>query len=176
MHPRPGMADSFLEYLQQRWDAGCRHGRTLFAEIRELGYVGGFTALAKFLSPWRQPTVVTATVAPEVTLMEEFMEPKETTWAASRQISPQVAAALSAKPRPDLTPKQAEIVDTLKAQCPGFAVMRKLVLSFSAILRVGKLDTLHQWMEQAQETGHSCAEAFCPDLETRLEGGGSSRY
>jgi transposase len=53
VNPRPGMAESFLEYLRQRWDAGFRHGRTVFAEIRELGYVGGFTALAKFLSPWR---------------------------------------------------------------------------------------------------------------------------
>jgi transposase len=92
MHPRPGMAESFLEYLRQRWEAGCRHGRTLFAEIRELGYVGGFTALAKFLSPWRQPPPVAATVSPEVTLLEETTELKETTWPASRQISPQVAA------------------------------------------------------------------------------------
>jgi hypothetical protein len=88
MQPRPGMAESFSEYLRQRWEAGCRHGRTLFAEIRELGYVGGFTALAKFLSPWRQPPVVAATVSPEVTLPEETMELKETIWPASRQISP----------------------------------------------------------------------------------------
>jgi transposase len=169
MHPRPGMAESFLEYLRQRWDAGYRHGRTLFAEIRELGYIGGFTALAKFLSPWRQPPLVTATVAPEVTPMEDFMELKETTWPASRQISPQVAAALSTKPRPDLTPLQAEIVDTLKTQCPGFAVMRKLVLSFSAILQVGKLDTLHQWMEQAQETGIHALKRFVQTLKQDLK-------
>jgi hypothetical protein len=28
MHPRPGMAESFLEYLRQRWDAGA-HGGSL---------------------------------------------------------------------------------------------------------------------------------------------------
>ncbi len=37
MEPRPGMVESFRDYLQQRWQAGCRHGRTLLAEIRELG-------------------------------------------------------------------------------------------------------------------------------------------
>jgi hypothetical protein len=39
--------------------AGCRHGRTLFAEIRKLGYGGCYSGLAKFLSPWRQPKAET---------------------------------------------------------------------------------------------------------------------
>ena len=39
MQPRAGMVASFHDYLWQRWEAGCRHGRTLFAEIRELGYL-----------------------------------------------------------------------------------------------------------------------------------------
>jgi transposase len=37
MQPRPGMPESFRDYLHQRWEAGCRHGRTLLAEIRKLG-------------------------------------------------------------------------------------------------------------------------------------------
>jgi transposase len=59
MQPRPGMPESFLDYLRQRWEAGCRHGRTLFAEIRKLGYMGCYSGLAKFLSPWRQPKAET---------------------------------------------------------------------------------------------------------------------
>ena len=55
MQPRLGMAESFRDYLRQRWEAGCRHGRTLFTEIRKLGYVGCYSGLAKLLSPWRQP-------------------------------------------------------------------------------------------------------------------------
>jgi transposase len=35
MQPRLGMAESFRDYLRQRWEAGCRHGRTLFTEISE---------------------------------------------------------------------------------------------------------------------------------------------
>jgi transposase len=34
MQPRSGMPESIRDYLRQRWEAGCRHGRTLFAEIR----------------------------------------------------------------------------------------------------------------------------------------------
>jgi hypothetical protein len=47
-----------------------------------------------------------------------------------------------------LTSRQAQIVDLLKRQCPGFAEMRKLVLGFRTILRAGKPATLHRWMEQ----------------------------
>jgi hypothetical protein len=54
MQPRPGMPESFRDYLHQRWEVGRRHERTLFAEIRKLGYVGCSSGLAKFIAPWRQ--------------------------------------------------------------------------------------------------------------------------
>ena len=76
--------------------------------------------------------------------------------------------ALLTKLRADLTPRQAEIVDTLKEQCPGFAVMRELVLSFGAILRVGKLDTLQRWMERAQKTGIHALQRFVRTLKQDL--------
>jgi transposase len=172
MQPRPGMAESFRDYLRQRWDAGIRHGRTLFAEIQELGYVGGFSNLAQLLSAWRQPVQEATAVPPEAVRTEvpqaEAPQPDETTSPAARQISPQVAAALLGKIRADLTRKQGEIVDTLKRQCPGFAEMRELVLGFSTILRVGKLATLHSWMERAQKTGIHAMDRFVRTLKQDL--------
>ncbi len=56
-----------------------------------------------------------------------------------------MAAALLSKVRAELTSQQAQIVDTLKRQCPGFAVMRKMVLGFRAILRGGKVTTLRKF-------------------------------
>lgn len=162
MQPRPGMAESFHDYLRQRWEAGCRHGRTLLAEIRELGYVGCFSRLAEFISPWRQPPVDTTAALPET---KQLLD--ETTHPAARQISPQVAALLS-KIRAELTPPQAGLVDILKQQCPGFAQMRELVLGFRTILRVGKLATLQRWMEQALKTGIHALERFVRTLKQDL--------
>lgn len=79
-----------------------------------------------------------------------------------------MAAALLEKIRAELTHKEGEIVDTLKQQCPGFAKMRKLVLGFSTILRVGKLATLHAWMERAQKTGIHAMERFVRTLDQDL--------
>src|ERR1035437_8497046 len=163
--PRNGPIVSRL--LAQRWDAGIRHGRTLFAEIEELGSVGGLSNLAQLRSDWRQPAEEAMAAPPEAALAEA-PQLDEATPQAARQISPQVAAALLSKIRAELTQKQGEIVDTLKRQCPGFAQMRELALGFSTILRVGKLATLHSWMERAQKTGIRALDRFVRTLKQDL--------
>jgi len=147
MQPRPGMAESFRDYLQQRWEQGCRHGRTLLAEIRQLGYIGGHSQLAKLLSPWRQ------TPAADTNPAAEDMTEERSISVPGRSIAPQVAAALLSKIPGELTDHQAEIVSTLKKQCPGFAAMRKLVLSFRSILRRGKVGTLKRGSRRQKIAG-----------------------
>jgi hypothetical protein len=51
MQPRPGMSESFREYLRERWEEGCHHGRELLEGIRQLGYAGGYSRLSQLLSP-----------------------------------------------------------------------------------------------------------------------------
>ena len=160
--PRPGMAESFRDYLHQRWEQGCRHGRTLLAEIRQLGYRGGHSQLAKLLSPWRQPTVESHPKSTEQAVNKPIHVP-------GRAISPQVAAALLSKLPAELNPQQADVVATLKQQCPGFAVMRKLVMSFRSILRVGKVSTLRHWMKQALNTGIHALVRFVRTLKQDIE-------
>ena len=86
----------------------------------------------------------------------------------TRQISPQVAAALLCQPRPDLTSRQGEIVDRLKRDCPGFAAMRTMALSFRAILQHGKVETLQRWLEQARESGVQALRRFGEKLKQDL--------
>lgn len=51
--PRLNSLVYFRDYLAQRWQDGCHHGRTLLKEIRARGYQGGFSGLARFLSERR---------------------------------------------------------------------------------------------------------------------------
>jgi transposase len=162
MQPRPGMAESFRDYLRHRWEQGCRHGRTLLAEIRQLGYIGGHSQLARLLSPWRQPTIENnpnSTEAPE----------KNSIPVPGRAISPQVAAVLLSKLPAELSSHQAEVVARLKQQCPGFAVMRKLVMGFRTILRIGKVSTLRRWMKRALKTGIHAMVRFVRTLRHDIE-------
>ena len=166
MQPRAGAAETFREYLHQPWQAGYRNGRMLFEEIQSLGYVGTYKSASKLLSPWRLGNVALgiSTYLPtnfsNTTTSDRVVtsSPPPTVGAETtqRQISPQIAAALLAKPRRELTARQAEIVDALKAGCPGYAVMRKLMMTFRSTPRQPKsnhssnVPALHRWMEQAR--------------------------
>ncbi|MEP7305206.1 MAG: ISL3 family transposase [Acidobacteriota bacterium] len=162
MAPRPGMPEFYREYLWRRWTAGCQSVKRLMAEIQPLGYVGGYAGLAKLVARWRydaaaltRPRRVAAAVAVAVTIV-------------TRHVSPQVAAALLGQPRPLLTARQAEIVDALKHHCPGCTTMRRLMLSFRTILRVGKVPTLHRWMARATATEIDGLQRFVRKLRQDL--------
>jgi transposase len=82
-----------------------------------------------------------------------------------QQISPPVAAALLCQPRPDLTSRQGEIVDALKRDCPGFALLRTMALSFRTILQKGKIETLHCWLERARDSEVPALRRFAQKLQ-----------
>jgi hypothetical protein len=93
-----------------------------------------------------------------------------------RQISPQIAAVLLSTPRPELTAPNAQIVDALKAGCPGYAVMRSLMRGFRAVLKqpppatrtrtsVRTVVGLHWWMDRARASGIALIQHF----ESRLQ-------
>ena len=177
MPPRHGGAETFREYLRQRWDTGYRNGRLLFDEIRAAGYVGTYKSLQKLVSPWRVGNVTfesdgavpTRPPIPALPVGTPSMRPSPISIdPTARQISPQIAAALLAKPRPELTARQGEIVDALKTACPGYAVMRPLMLGFRSLLRQPPTPSkkprttvaLHRWLDRAHATGIASIQNF----------------
>jgi transposase len=148
MEPNPRTPAFYQDHLAKRWAEGCQHGQMLMEEIQELGYTGCFSYLARFLAPWRKTLTPVATI-PIANIAAIMPAPRP----LSRQISPQVAAALLGKLRPQMTAEQENTVDVLKEACPGYAVMRSLVMGFRTILRIGKIETLHNWMKKANDSG-----------------------
>ena len=64
-----------------------------------------------------------------------------------------------------MTTEQENTVDALKEACPGYAVMRSLVMSFRTILRTGKIETLHAWMNKATASGIYRMQRFVRTLK-----------
>jgi transposase len=52
----------------------------------------------------------------------------------------------------------------LKKNCPGFAAMRTMVLSFQGILQNGTVKTLHDWLERATTSGLHSLKQFARTL------------
>jgi transposase len=153
---RPGMAEDFREELWRRWEQGQQEGKQLFAEIRQLGYVGSYASLMRFLAPWREAQGAVGKASGR----SEANYP-----GAVRHVSPRVAAALLSKPKPQLNSKQSEMVEILKRRCPGFATMRHLVLSFRGILCNGKVSSLRDWVKKAEAAGIGVISAFVGQLK-----------
>jgi hypothetical protein len=83
-----------------------------------------------------------------------------------------VAAALLSKVRTELTSRQAQIVDLLKRQCPGFAEMRKLVLGFSHYPARGQAGYPASLDGAGTKDRYSFAGSFCANFETGPSGSG----
>jgi hypothetical protein len=159
--------------LRQRWDAGCRNGRVLVDDLRALGYKGTYKAI---VSPWRVGNVDFERAVNDIP-MPAAPPPAVLTDPTQRQISPQIAATLLTTPRPELTAGNAQIVDALKAGCPGYAVMRSLMLGFRALLKQSSAPTLptrapvrtvtalHHWMARARATGIALIQNFESQLQ-----------
>lgn len=169
MEPKPSSPSYFRDYLAARWEQGCRHGRTLFAEIRGRGYTGGFSWIAHYLQEWRcaQPQHATTPSPPE---RQGTSAPPRANAPCDdgRHVSPLVAAALVMKPRPLLTEDQRQTVNRLRVACPDFGVMRSLAMSFRGILLRGKPTSLDLWMAKAAATGIYAMKRFVRTLRHDL--------
>jgi transposase len=53
-HRRPAKVNGFADYLKQRWNDGCHNATRLFQEIRDKGYAGKRSMVARFVSSWRR--------------------------------------------------------------------------------------------------------------------------
>jgi hypothetical protein len=123
----------FHEHLSRRWASGCTDGRKLFGEIKELGYKGCYSYLARHLSKWRHG----GAPAPQARPLSRELSNMPIDPVTGRCISPLTAAALCIKPRPLLTAAQTRKVDILKGSSSDFAAMRHLAMRFRGLLRGG---------------------------------------
>jgi transposase len=164
MAPTASSPRQFLDHLARRWAEGCTVGRDLFAEIKRLGYTGCYTHLARFIAAWRRQEESEGGVRPETPPRPLPRDP-----TTGRPLSSLTAAALCIKLRPQLTARQAAIVDALKAASPEFASTRQLAMRFRGILKGGAVQKLDRWCDDAERSGIHAMQRFAKTLRRDLE-------
>lgn len=170
-HPKPTLRTPayFREFLDQQWAAGNRRGRHLLHDLRNRGYIGSHSHLARFLAEWRHPDRATGrkteTRSMPTVLVEENMAIDPVTgW----QISPQVAAALCLRPTGMLTPRQQQKVTALKQSSPSFVIMRRLAMRFRGLLRSKTAEKLEGWLRAAKDSAIPALQQFAGTLQRDL--------
>jgi hypothetical protein len=166
MESKPSTPAYFGALLARLWAEGITKVRHLLAEIRNRGYTGSFSHLARFLAPWRRRRP-----APDAAEQEEIAPVLVRTIdpMTGRVISPLTAAALCVKPRGQMTARQVANVDALKAASAEFTAMRRLAMRFQGQLRGGTLEGLDAWLIDARSSGIYAMQRFAKTIRQDLE-------
>ena len=166
MASKPCTPAYFGALLARLWAEGITKVRHLLAEIRNRGYTGSFSHLARFLAPWRRRRPL-----PDAAKQEEIAPVLVRTIdpMTGRVISPLTAAALCVKPRGQMTARQIANVDALKAASTEFSAMRRLAMRFQGLLRGGKPEGLDAWLIDARASGIYAMQRFARTVRQDLE-------
>lgn len=132
VRPRPKV-QAFAEHLQRRWAEGCRNATKLFQEIRDLGYRGGRSMVAQFVSGWRRSGTP---AKPRV----------------AHRLAPKHAAILATRASDKLNPSQQILLDRLAFACPDSTRIRRMSLDFRAALASEDSQELRHWIERVKRS------------------------
>jgi len=141
--------NAFGEYLEQRWKDGCHNATRLYDEIRERGYKGKRSMVARFVAGWRRTG-------------------KPITPKAPQKISPKHAAILVTRAADQMTEEQQRLFDRISAQCPDTIELRQMALAFRSALTAGESGKLRQWIEGARRCDFGAIVRFAYGLKKDL--------
>jgi transposase len=122
----------FSDYLHQRWDEGCHNATRLLQEIRDRGYTGCRSMVAKFVAGWRQTGRPTQKLS------------------APERIAPKHAAILATRSGEKITDEQQVLLDRLTTVCPDVIRLRGLALGFRDALRGQDGAVLQRWINEVK--------------------------
>jgi transposase len=148
-HRPPPKVNEFGAYLEERWNEGCHNATLLYQEIRDKGYRGKRSMVARFVASWRKTGRTTRPNAPE-------------------RISPKHAAILVTRGADQMTEEQQRLFARIASQCPEVVELRQIALAFRAALTAGESSKLRQWIEGARRCEFGAVVRFAYGLKKDL--------
>jgi len=148
-HRPPPKVNEFATYLEERWNEGCHNATLLYQEIRDKGYRGKRSMVARFVASWRKTGRTTRPNAPE-------------------RISPRHAAILVTRGADQITEEQQRLFDRIARQCPEVFELRQMALAFRAALTAGESSKLRLWIEGARRCEFGAVVRFAYGLKKDL--------
>ena len=140
----------FDVYLRQRWNEGCHNAARLLQEIRNRGYKGCRSMVAKFVAGWR----------PSGKPSQKLKTPE--------RVAPKHAAILASRPPDQMTEEQQTLLDRLIGACPDIIRIRDLALGFREALKNQDSAVLTKWIQEVKRCEFGPLVRFGYGLEKDL--------
>jgi transposase len=161
--PRPTQLDAFRDYLNTRWDEGCRNGAQLYREIKPQGYSGGQTAVKDHLRDLCRRV-------PGVAGEHQHERGSLVSAVESAILAPgKVPAARSVlwwllRPDEELESQEQQFVARLCQISPAIRAGRELSLWFLRMVRERRAREFGEWIAAVKESNLPHLQGFAHRL------------
>lgn len=163
--------DTFLPYLQQRWEAGCRNATQLWREIREQGYRGSAVMVRLKVRGWRgsdgrRDRHSSKGCAGKRKNKMKPLSPRRAMWLLLRETDKLSSEEMAMRGK--LLDLSAEIERVIR-----------LAWEFQKMVREGRVEELGKWLAEARAIGVREMEGFAAGIEqdkAAVEGALSSEW
>jgi transposase len=134
----PRRTDQVIDYLQRRWNEGCRNAVQVFEELKARGFAGSYYMVRRRLARWRRR----ATGKDKAGSSGGF---------SYRRFSPRRLVWLLLKPEPDLNSTERALRDRLEQHDDGLRTAAELGRRFREMVRGRQAEAWDEWLSQSQQ-------------------------
>jgi transposase len=145
----PRRTDAVQEFLQRRWEQGCRNAARLFDELKASGFEGSYYMVRRRIAPWRRNEANEATA-------------KELGPASRLHFSPRQMVRLLLKP--ELNDAERSLRQHLEAHDLTLKTAASLGRQLREMVRQRRAEDWQDWLRQVQH------EATPAELRTFAKG------
>jgi len=138
----------FDPYLRARWDAGCQHVPTLWAELRARGFAGSMRTVRGHGARWRAEPARRGP-QPKHPLRKRVPPPAP---PAVRMFSVRQATWLMLRQPADLDAEEQTYLGELLRLCAPAAMTCRLAQAFFALVRDRDAAALDGWLTEAEQS------------------------
>jgi transposase len=145
--PRRSLITSFVPYLQNRWQAGCRNRMQLYREIQAQGYTGTASNVRKYIRQWCERVDSASQPKPPIP-------------------TPRTLAWLVAQPQEEQSEATKTLLEQLQRAHEKVALCIDLARTFAAMVRQRLSEQFTAWLQTAQKSGLSAFANLAKSLLT----------
>ncbi len=155
--------NSYLAYMEERFEQGCRNGLQLWREIKQRGYGGTTRQVSKWMSKRRQQEEATS-----INTVSEMIEKTATPAAPPPPVdgvpSPRQLSWMMMRPQPQLKEEETRVLSSI-GQHTQLKQVYGLTQQFIEMVNKRQPGKLDQWLKDCKATGIAMLQSFATRID-----------